>query len=69
MKTPGSGTPRRSSASTELKRASTPVGAAIRGMEEILGESGMLAYLSYMAQRLIEVPPRAEGDRQPLPTL
>ncbi len=39
---------------TELKRASTPVGAAIRGMEEILGESGMLAYLSYMAQRLIE---------------
>ncbi len=40
---------------TELKRASTPVGAAIRGMEEILGECGMLAYLSYMAQRLIEL--------------
>ena len=40
---------------TELKRASTPVGAAIRGLEEILGGSGMLAYLSYMAQRLIEL--------------
>ncbi|MCY3836131.1 MAG: site-specific DNA-methyltransferase [Anaerolineaceae bacterium] len=40
---------------TELARASTPVGAAIRGLEEILGESGMLAYLSYMAQRLIEL--------------
>ena len=40
---------------TELKRASTPVGAAIRGLEEILGECGMLAYLSYMAQRLIEL--------------
>ncbi len=40
---------------TELKRTSTPVGAATRGLEEILGESGMLAYLSYMAQRLIEL--------------
>lgn len=39
----------------ELKRASTEVGACFRGLEEILGESGMLAYLSYLAQRLIEL--------------
>ena len=36
----------------ELTLTSTPVGDAFRGLEQILGESGMLAYLSYMAQRL-----------------
>ena len=38
----------------ELTLTSTPVGDAFRGLEQILGESGMLAYLSYMAQRLIQ---------------
>ena len=30
------------------------VARAIRGMRQILGESGMLAYLTYMAERLVE---------------
>ena len=39
----------------ELTRVSTAVGDCFRGLQHILGESGMLAYLSYMAQRLIEL--------------
>lgn len=37
-----------------LKRASTQLGQFIRGLDTILGESGMLAYISYMAERLRE---------------
>lgn len=40
----------------EIGRASqNPARDAIRGLYAILGDSGMMAYLSYMAERLIEI--------------
>lgn len=40
----------------EIKHAAgNPAQAAIAGLHTILGECGMLAYLSYMAQRLVEI--------------
>jgi len=41
---------------TRLKKAvSHPAHQVIRGLEIVLGESGMLAYLTYMAERLAEM--------------
>ena len=37
------------------KAAGSPVCDVIRGLKTVLGESGMLAYLSYMAERLVEI--------------
>ena len=52
-----------------LAAVGRPAHKVISGLYQILGESGALAYLTYMAERLGALPPSSEAIRGAVPTL